>query len=363
MLALPRPSRCAAVLSAGLLSLLPLIGSAVPAGAETTTEATYLAKTTATPVAQAYGRCQDLRVPVSAAASTLTVAGTLCTPRRWARGARTVDVLVHGGMYNRKYWDWPLQPERYSYVARTLAAGRATLTYDRFGAGDSDRPYSLRASFASDVDALHGLVQWLRPQYGQVHVVGHSLGSVVAIHEAGAFRDVDRLVITGLTHGHGLGFLTLPVRLLPAILDQQFQGRTGPLDVGYLTTLPGQRGPLFYSSSADPAVIASDEANKDVMTDAQTVGAITSLTLPPPLNIADQITAPVLLIVGKKDLPFCNVDVDCTDDARLRAHELPYFARSAGLTTRTVPDTGHDLALHPSAGQSFAAISGWMAGS
>jgi hypothetical protein len=37
-------------------------------------------------------------------------------------------------------------------------------------------------------------------------------------------------------------------------------------DPGYLTTVPGTRGAAFYdTASADPDVIAYDEAHKDVM--------------------------------------------------------------------------------------------------
>jgi pimeloyl-ACP methyl ester carboxylesterase len=291
---------------------------------------------------------------------TETISGTLCVPTNWAPGPHTIDVLVHGGMYNRQYWDWPVYPETYSYVRKTEAAGRAAFFYDRLGAGESSHPAGPRATFNSDAYALHQIVSGLRADYPAVNVIGHSLGSAIVIQEAGQYDDADHVVLTGLTHGHGLGFLTLPTAIYAAVLDPQFAGMLSLLDGGYLTTLPGKRGGLFYSASADPSVIAYDEAHKDVMTGSQTAQAITALTIPPGLNLSNQITAPVLMVDGQEDAPFCNVDVSCASDAVLQAREAPYFTGATSFTARTIPNTGHDLPLHPSAELSFDVINEWL---
>lgn len=343
----------AAVLGVGL-------PTAAADGATTTAAAGYVAT-----VPARAGTCTEIHLPVAFSAGRpedAVLSGTLCTPERWAAGPRSVDVLVHGGMYNRQYWDWPVQPETYSYARRTVRAGRAAFFYDRFGAGRSTRPPGPQASFENDVYGLHQVIGWLQGSYPQVNAIGHSLGSVVVLQEAGKFNDVDRVVVTGLTHGHGLGFLLLPATIYTALLDPQFAD-VSLLDGDYLTTLPGRRSGLFYSASADPEVIAWDEAHKDVMTATQASQAITQLTLPPLLNWANRITAPVLLVNGQLDAPFCNVDVSCRTDAVLTAAEEPYFTRARSFTARTVPDTGHDLPLHPSAAVSFSAIDDWLASS
>jgi pimeloyl-ACP methyl ester carboxylesterase len=317
-----------------------------------------------TTVPAGLGTCVNLRLSVGLTSGQPTdsiLAGTLCTPSAWAGGPRTVDVLVHGAMYNRRYWDWPVQPEQYSYVRRDLAAGRAAFFYDRFGAGASSLVFGPDLTFAADTYGLHEVVAWAHSKFDQVDVVAHSLGSAVAAQEAGLFpHDPDRLVLTGLTHGHGLAFLLLPASIWTATLDPQFASMYSLLDGLYMTTIPGRRAGMFYSADADKSVIAYDEAHKDVMTTAEAAGAILQLTLIPPLNVSDLITAPVLMIDGRQDAAFCGVDVDCRTDAALRAHEAPYFAGSSGFTAETVPDTGHDLALHPSAGTSFAMISSWI---
>jgi pimeloyl-ACP methyl ester carboxylesterase len=132
------------------------------------------------------------------------------------------------------------------------------------------------------------------------------------------------------------------------------------LDGAYITTLPGKRRDLFYSRSAEPAVIAWDEAHKDVMTGSQASLAITQLTLPPLLNWSSRITSPVLMVNGQQDAPFCNVDVSCLNDLVLTMAEKPYFAGARSFGAKVIPDTGHDLPLHPSAGVSFAAINSWL---
>src|SRR5215470_14436202 len=85
-------------------------------------------------------RCEEVLFPVALAPgqpTEFTVVGQLC-----ARGpihGKTIQVLVHGATYDHNIWDWPFQPERYSYVQAVTAAGYATLNMDRLGHGRSSR--------------------------------------------------------------------------------------------------------------------------------------------------------------------------------------------------------------------------------
>lgn len=309
------------------------------------------------------GSCREVTRAVSAAAGRpriYTIAGTLCTPTAWAPGTHTLDILVPGGMYNRTYWSWPQNPSQYSYVYRTLQAGRATFNYDRLGTGRSSHPFSAEVTFSSDVYQLHDLISWQRINYPRINVIGHSLGSVIAMQEAGVYKGADRVVLTGMTHGHGQGFLTLGTAIYPANLDPQFSSVIPLTDPDYLTTLPGKRSLFFYSAIADPAVIAYDEAHKDMMTTTVASEAITAHSAPVALNISNSITAPVLMVVGRLDYPFCNVDMSCASDSLVKAFETPYFTSAKSFTAKTIPDTGHNLPLHPTAGSSFNAINLWL---
>jgi pimeloyl-ACP methyl ester carboxylesterase len=316
------------------------------------------------------GSCENVNLPVArwpGRPLTQNVSATYCEPRDWAAGPREVDVLTPGATYNRTYWNWPVDPDLYSYVDKTLAAGRATFDYDRIGTGASSHPPSGDITINTDAYVLHQIVTWLRDTrgYGQVNLIGHSLGSVISVQEAGRYQDVNRVVLTGLLQVPDVGIhfgTTLASLLYPAVQDPQF-ANTG-LDVGYLTTIPGDRAADFYSASADPAVVSYDEAHKDVVAATDLATLATTWALPPGLNTSDSITAPVLVVIGQEDAIFCTDPpvLDCGKPAALLAAEAPYFTGAESLTVESIPDTGHDVALHPTADQSFAVIDDWIGG-
>jgi pimeloyl-ACP methyl ester carboxylesterase len=310
------------------------------------------------------GVCQTVSLAVSLAPGKVrnqTLSGAVCTPTTWAPGERQVDVLVHGGTYDREYWDWQFQPEQYSYVEKTLAAGRATFAYDRLGVGSSSRPLGAAVTLEVDAYALHQAVQWLRSArgYAYVNLEGHSLGSAVVIKEAATYKDVDRVIVTGLLHTPTLNTLSTPLSFYPAMLDPAFSGL---LDPTYLTTQPGQRGQLFYNrATADPAVIAYDEAHKDKAA-PQLGTALYQLEVPLPGTDATGITAPVLIVMGADDTLICSPPsvVDCADIVSIAANEAAFYANAESLTVSSIPGSGHNLTLHSSAPAAFAAINQWI---
>lgn len=309
--------------------------------------------------------CEHVNVPVAMAAGQpkdKIIAGTLCQPQS-SPNPQTVDVLVPGGTYDSLYWDFPYNSGQYSYVNRTLQAGRATFNMDRIGTGASSKPLSATITFDSDAYTLHQTVQWLKEQqnFSDISVVGHSQGSIVAVQEAGVYQDVNRIVATGFLHSPSINLvLTLGGGLYPAALDSQFAGQG--LDPLYLTSIPGKRKDAFYYTSADPNVIAYDDAHKNIVSTTAVSGAVAQLLLPPALNKSSQVTAPVLTMVGDHDI-LCGTPIinpDCKDAYSVKAHEQPYFTKSRDYSAAIVPNTGHNLPLHPSADQSFSTINQWI---
>ena len=57
-------------------------------------------------------------------------------------GSDTVQVLLPGLTYDRRYWN---APGKYDYAAHMLAAGYAVLLLDRLGTGGSSRPPAARS--------------------------------------------------------------------------------------------------------------------------------------------------------------------------------------------------------------------------
>ncbi len=219
-------------------------------------------------------RCEELSFDVSLAPGDPTVYsvfGVLCS--RGSLHNKTIQIALHGATYSHLYWDWPFQPETYSYVRRATAAGYAVFNIDRIGIGQSDRPAAEAVTIASNAHVVHQIVQELRggglvvPSFGRIRakrvaLVGHSLGSVIAIQEAATYGDVDGIVLTGVSHTltPALG----DVQFYPASFDPRFAGQTIP--DGYLTTVPGTRGIFYYLPSADPLVLALDEQTKETVT-------------------------------------------------------------------------------------------------
>lgn len=314
----------------------------------------------------ANGNCQAIQLSVALAAgqpANQTISATYCQPFTWADGTHEIDILTAGATYTSLYWDWTQNPALYSYVDKTLQAGRATFNYDRIGTGASSLPLSAAVSVQGEAFILHQIVTWVHNQgFSQVNLVGHSYGSIVTLHEAGTYQDATRVVVTGLTHvpNNGLGLAETLASLYPAALDPEFAGQG--LDIGYLTTEPGTRGPVFYSSSADPAVIAFDEAHKNILSSATAATFPTNYGVLAPLNASDSITVPVLVILGQQDVIFCTSPgaFNCASDSSLAAAEAPYYVSTPSLTAELVPDTGHDIALHPSANTSFSMINSWI---
>ncbi|MFD9736725.1 alpha/beta hydrolase [Umezawaea sp. NPDC059074] len=301
--------------------------------------------------------CEDVRVPVSIDLLAQTMYGRLCVPP----GARTLQVLVPGGTYTSAYWNIGYAPESRSYQQAMSRAGIATIAVDRLGSGRSSAMLSALVTVAADAKAVHAVIQSLRPRFDRVVVVGHSIGSAVATVEATSYRDVDGVVITGLSHQINLpGAIPVFTTLIPTILDPVFQDRG--LNLGYLTTVAGTRYSSFHTPGAtEPGALAFDEATKDVVTATETVGTVLVGSLIP---LSRQITVPVMLVMGGGDGNFCGppLGADCSSDEALRVSEGPYYAPEARLRTHVVPGYGHSLNYSANAPAYHRAVVEWTNG-
>jgi pimeloyl-ACP methyl ester carboxylesterase len=300
--------------------------------------------------------CSERSVAVSRAA---TVAGTLCVPS----GARVVQLLVHGATYNRSYWSFDLEPATYSYVAAANARGIATFAVDVVGTGASTHPLSAEVNYATTVLQLHDVVQWLRghnggPGFSRVAWVGHSFGSMYALAEISLFHDVDAVVLTGYGHRPRLPFVRDAFTTsAPA---------SGNLDPGYRTTGPGMRTAFYNPAVADAAVIAHDDATKDVATVTQmATGLPVSIT-----PVSRGIDVPVLLALGEYDGIWCRPPgvtsspaitngIACGTPGAFARAEAPYFSKAACMRVVVIRGSGHSINLHRTAPTAFDRILDW----
>ncbi len=289
-----------------------------------------------------------------------------CQPFHWARGQRhEADILTHGATYTHTYWDWPQDPSLYSYVGKTLDDGRAVISYDRIGNGQSTRPPSTEITMASDAWVLHQLIRglWFLG-YQQINSISHSYGSGVAVAEASTdYSDNIRasaVILTGYLHRPSNPAVT--AGNYPANQDPKFLGLG--LDNGYLTTRPGVRGTSFHSPTSDLDVVALDEKNKDLVSLTGLLGFLGARNAPAATNISNQIAVPVLVVGGQLDAIFCYDPAvfDCANGDMVTANEAPFYTKAPDFRVVTIPDAGHDLTLHPTADDSYDVISSWIRG-
>ena len=272
---------------------------------------------------------------------------------------KPVQVLVSGFTYDHAYWDFPFQPQRYSYVWSATNAGYVTFNLDRLGSGLSGYPPSALLTASAHVYVLHQVLGAVRAWYpgSKLVTVGHSAGSAVALQEAADYADVDGLVLTGLLHAPDPPGATVFASFYPAALDPKFAA--AGLDPSYLTTRPGTRGADFYNLAvADPLVVATDELLKSTGSASELGTGDTALLA----TTSRSVHVPVLLAVGEKDNSFCDptLGLSCADSATILGRESANFAADACLEAYVLPASGHAVNLHPNAPQWFAAANDWL---
>jgi len=307
--------------------------------------------------------CTEADVPVSAVLLGQIMHGQLCSPA--SGGSKMVQVLLPGATFNRKYWDLPYEPDRYSYQRDMARNGLATFAVDELGVGQSSRPLSVLVTGAGQSSAVHQVVQALRvgklggTRFEKVVLVGHSAGSAIAVLEASAYHDVDGVVLTGMTHVPNAPVVIkdMALGLQPVTLDPQLAKRGG--DPGYLTSRPGDRDEMYFSSTdVEPGVVQADEMVAKDQVSLSSLPEIIGLGLASPISRG--ISAPVLLVNGTKDTGFCGLVRDCSTAESLRAAESMYFGPAAKLSVYVLPGAGHAVALAENAPDYRDVTRGWL---
>lgn len=317
--------------------------------------------------------CRTETVPVALAAgqpASYRVRGLLCATQRELEARATVQFLVPGATYTHAYWEFgTVDGHRYDYARTVAAAGYPAFGIDEIGTGQSSHPLSSELTFSVTAYVNHQVIQALlhggiaRTRFARVIEVGHSYGSYLTWEEAGTYRDVAGVIITGLTHypvANPDGVLA--TAFYPAIDDPRFA--TSGLDPGYLTTVPGVRVSLFYGAAdSDPAVVAEDEASKDVVSATGLSQALQAQTT----GISGDINVPVLIIMGGADAIACGPitptqNIDCASPSAVLAAETPLYQDAPSVHACSVPNSGHSIALALNHGLENRDIIAWSRG-
>lgn len=284
----------------------------------------------------------------------LTVPDNLCRDE--------LHILVHGAGADHRYWDWPMEPARYSYVTWAADRGIATLNLDRVGCGHSSRPPGMEVTVGAQGDGIAQVIGAIRngqitgmPEFPRIVLVGHSIGSVICGTSVADHRGPDALVLTGYLPVDGtaeMGDELFDFAFVPAA-----EGKpelAGLVDGDYLVPREGLGVDelRFWGPATDPAVMAFDGAIKGAATKAE----LRDAALAGPL--IRSVTVPTLAVVGEHDALLIDKTLGetTTFDTIKRVHD----SVADNFDFEVVPGAGHMQCLQHNAHDTYAAIERWL---
>lgn len=206
---------------------------------------------------------------------SVTIAAQYCTPA--GKSPKNVQVLTHGIGFDHTYWDFGGSDSQYNYIKAATAAGYATLSYDRMGAGKSTikNPYNVQ-QVGPETQVLTHLTTLLRngglskPAGRKISVpskvahVGHSYGSRITAALASTAPSLsDAIVLTGWSTD-GVGQPEFAISTDYHIANQNQKRLGGHESNGWLTwgdELANQYS-FFHYPAFSPDVLAQAEKGK-----------------------------------------------------------------------------------------------------
>jgi len=277
--------------------------------------------------------------------NTYTIAGFLYYKGSFRN--RPLQVLVHGGSYNHKYWDAPtINGQSYSYARFMAEEGYALLAIDQLGTGDSSKPAGDFVTLNETTLSIHQVLAQMRSgsnplgyAFQQIVLVGHSFGSINSIFVQGTYHDADALVVTAL--GHVPHELPIPPELIAELAKFPY------------FPLPAEaRSALFYfADAADADVIANDNLNlADLLTRGQlftTFGAIFN----PAADRVGAVTGPVLVQLGEHDALWPSL---------YAGGEAAFWTNASSVTVESLPSVGHAFNTHLDNKTGWKSINRWI---
>ncbi len=295
---------------------------------------------------------------------TFQMSARFCEPRiKNPLHKDTLQLLVHGSLYNKTIWSGLSQFETNSWEAFAASQGYPTLAIDRIGCGDSSHPNPISTvQIPLEAVLIDQIVQYIRSpscnpkplgldkQYKNIVYVGFSFGSFVGNFMADIYpNDFDAFILTGYSGG-----LRFPIPFIQNNLTvaRTVSPRFQDLDPAYLAA-SSEVGhtKAFYAGSFDPVVAHADFIGQDTLSVGETVTIS--------LGFREvEYDGPVLVVAGEKDPNFCPVAGGaCADILRETSNLFP----KAKYESMVASDSGHTLMLHTSAPETFAGVHEWLA--
>lgn len=298
-------------------------------------------------------------VPISYGGTSITTSWISAQFTR-AFNPDTLVIMVPGATETSDYFEFEYKSETYNSALYLRRRGYSTLTVDRLGTGKSGKPLSRKITTVAQSTALHTLIQEVRDgKLGwtptNIVVLGHSIGSMIAIVTQSIYRDIDALVLTGYAHAPASEpiIAALYSTFIPA--PDSTELHDDGYDPGYLT-----HAPLPPEPTATPP---------DVTQYARSIMSVVSgneadaVHLTVESRLTDLIDIPVFLGVGGNDAIFCSAlspGNDCTNADTLAETEAPRFPNAPVFTSYVLPGADHTVQLDANAPMLNAAICAWL---
>jgi pimeloyl-ACP methyl ester carboxylesterase len=265
----------------------------------------------------------------------------------WPPPAGIVQVLVHGGTYDHRYWDTPdINGHCYSYARHMAGLGYPVLAIDVIGTGESGRPGGDLITLEEAADTLAQVISQTRKELSDagatatVALVGHSIGTILSVYCQARHHPADLLVTTGLGH--------VPVEgspFPPGVVEEAMTAGS--------VVLPGfARAQAFYdAATADPEVIAFDNEQlaqpiaRGLLADAFAASGDIARSL------VQDVTGPVFVQLADRDV---------IGPGALAGGEAAAWSSTDDVTVETIEGLGHCFNLHRANEASWRGIHAYL---
>ncbi|KAK2013749.1 alpha/beta-hydrolase [Colletotrichum eremochloae] len=281
---------------------------------------------------------------------TYQLASTYCHPD--SGPGRVLQILTHGGGFDRSYWDFPANDYNYSYVGPVVDDyGYSTFSWDRLGLGESSHgdPINEIQGFL-ELAALKALTDKLRA--GAIPELGHTFEKIV--HVGHSFGSIHSYALTAMYPGISDGVVLTGFSANASFFANFILGGAF-IQAGEVPSLSNYP-PGYIASSYEGAVqlnfFAPHNFDSEILTAAYksrqplTIGEL--LTVGGEVGSPSTFAKPVLVITGGNDIVFCGGN--CLATGNPEVPSIPeaasaIFKNATPFEAYVVHGVGHGLTL------------------
>ncbi|KAI0995065.1 hypothetical protein K3495_g13116 [Podosphaera aphanis] len=314
---------------------------------------------------------------------TFNIAARYCEPevQNPAR-ANTIQILVHGITYSKDYWSGLGSPgagfngDTYSHIAFASKQGYPTLSIDRLGNGDSDRPDGTTVvQINTHVEVTQSIISSLKAgsiggrAFNKIIYVGHWYGSLIGNLHAVKYPDaVDSYVLTGFSKKIKSSLLptALAAGFLPASVAYPERWAGQQLSYFAASNETGANGLFFVDQNVDPGLKTLNYRLRGTVTAGEFISGYETT------QVASNYRGRIFIQTGQNDAIFCSPDDlgqgtlngrgDCgTGENSIVAQTRDQYPAASVFDYDTPANTGHCNILHTNAQAQFQTVHDWLA--